>query len=423
MSNVLNNSVEPFYYHREYANDVVFDHTHMPGAPTETPLYQRIACTSLPFLSLYKPLSMPISLTMGSLRIASNLSGCYTIYQQGDIAAVSYQLLQAVIAIVALVGTVLAHPTGMLIATGHDIIIEIAHLASHLQNGEFLKSAEDCANLLNNVLYLGMCVTGGLELSIASIAIQILLNLYHSQEDFKNGKWLEGACHILMAGIRCTQMNNLIQMHALKCKLFEERIKQYESNSEGLSPLLCAIEKQDNEAAMYLLEKQPELAKIRSPGIILMDFHMGSSEKGDYDYDVGITDPGISPLEAAVRNNMSLSLVKRLMTLDPTALALRMEHDGMLRKVYEPKGGGWKYKPNKLIQNPLKNTYKKYSPAYFAYQNNNLKLFELLTANGCNLNETAYERGSYNLPGYPKYFEPITFEKYTNQELLNKLKS
>jgi hypothetical protein len=222
MSSVANKNLEePLYYHREYSNDFpCADQESSVDKDQEAPLYQRVTFAALPFIGLCKSLSMPLSLGMGSLRVISNLSTLYSLSQQGNTENLPYQLLQTAIAITALAGTILAHPIGMFITTGHDIIIEITNLAGCLQNGEYFKAAESSANILNNVLYLSMCLTGGLELSIASLAMQILIGLYHSQEEFKKGKWIEGSSHLLMAGIRSKQLH--VQLQALD---FQIRLK------------------------------------------------------------------------------------------------------------------------------------------------------------------------------------------------------
>jgi hypothetical protein len=213
---IKQNLTEPSYYHRNYANDVGCDET---AEQAQAHLLQRVALVSLPFLSLYKPLSMPISIGMGAVRIITSLSGLHAAIQLGDRKEVAYQLLQTAASVAALAGTIFAHPAGMLITTAHDLAIEAAHLARHIKSGDKQKALESCANIINNLLYLALFLHGGLELSIASLAVQILIGLYHSQAEFRNGNYLEGSGHLLMSMIRGGQVATGVKMLRLQSEI------------------------------------------------------------------------------------------------------------------------------------------------------------------------------------------------------------
>lgn len=203
---------EPTYYHREYKNDI----DGKAGEPSWGQQCQRAATVALPFFSLYKPLSLPISLGMGALRTFSCSSQLLASIKQGNNKDIPYQLLQTSIAVMALAGTIFAHPAGMLITTGHDLIIETVHLAGYLQRGEHGKALESCANIINNSLYLALFTHGGIELAIASFATQAMLGLYHSHGEFQKGNYLEATGHMLMAMIRGNQLVGQVKMLDLK---------------------------------------------------------------------------------------------------------------------------------------------------------------------------------------------------------------
>ncbi len=82
-------TVEPIYYHREYANDF----------PAETDndswldLSKRAGIVALPFVSLYQPLSFPLSLTMGGLRTISFASDLISSIEKGSTAEISLACL------------------------------------------------------------------------------------------------------------------------------------------------------------------------------------------------------------------------------------------------------------------------------------------------------------------------------------------
>jgi hypothetical protein len=201
---------DPIYYHREYKNDVAQEPKE-ESENTWVNICQRIGFAALPFFSLYKPLSFPLSLGMGGLRTYTSVTQLFESIKSGDTKNIPFEMMQVSISVIALAGTVFAHPLGMLISTGNDLVIEVCHLVHNLQVGEYKKAAENCLGIINNALYLSLFLHGGLELSIASLATQILIGLYHSQAEFRNGHYIEGAGHLLMSMTRGTQLSGQVK--------------------------------------------------------------------------------------------------------------------------------------------------------------------------------------------------------------------
>ncbi len=187
---------EPLYTHREYSNDV--------GSKAD--LCQRAGLAILPLLSMHQGLSFPISVGMGGLRAWTTLN---ELSASGTAAEISYQTLQSAIAVAALAGTLFKHPVGMLISTGHDLLIEIFHLLDHLNKGEHKKVLESCGSLINNALYLALFFHGTLELSIASLALQIMSDIYQLVVDGSQENYFEAAGHLAMLAVHGTQLKDL----------------------------------------------------------------------------------------------------------------------------------------------------------------------------------------------------------------------
>ena len=59
------------YFHREYANDIPEQIRRPAEGQSWVGIAQRVGCAALPFISLYKPLSMPLAVVMGSCRVIS----------------------------------------------------------------------------------------------------------------------------------------------------------------------------------------------------------------------------------------------------------------------------------------------------------------------------------------------------------------
>ena len=203
---------EPIYYHREYKNDIPDVKSEESQENSWVDQCKRVALVALPFFSLYKPLSFPLSLAMGGLRTFTCVSQLLASIKSGNSEEIPYAMLQTAIAVIALAGTIFAHPLGMLISTAHDLIIETVHLIENLRKGEYQKAMENCFCIINNALYLALFLHGGLELTIASLAIQILIGLYYSQNEFRKGHYIEGVGHLLMSMVRGNQLAGQVKM-------------------------------------------------------------------------------------------------------------------------------------------------------------------------------------------------------------------
>jgi hypothetical protein len=196
------NPVRPFnppYYHREYSNDL--DRSYKEPLN----IYKRVTLVALPFLSLYKPLSLPISLGMGVSRIYTSANQLISDIQSGDGKRISFDVLQTTISVVALASTIFSHPIGMIATTSQDIIFELRSLVQSLQKGALETSLVSLTKIINNVLYLALICRGGLELSIASFAMQAIILVISSRDEFKKGHILEGCGNLLMAAVRVNQ--------------------------------------------------------------------------------------------------------------------------------------------------------------------------------------------------------------------------
>lgn len=206
---------EPGYYHREYSNDLPQE------SSSNDFLYQckRVGFVALPFLSLYKPLSFHLSLTMGGLRSITCFSQLVDALHQGNIDQSIYAFIQTTIALISVSGTILVHPLGMLVTTIHDCTLDIISLGQHSLAGEFQSALGNTGNLINNVLYLALFTHGGIELAIASFAMQILLGITHSVSEYRKGNYLEAGGHFLMGMIRGNQLASQIQLLQMRWEI------------------------------------------------------------------------------------------------------------------------------------------------------------------------------------------------------------
>jgi hypothetical protein len=215
----MTNSIRPStipYYHRDYSNDTVRDQ--------QSGISKRVALVALPFLSLYKPLSLPISLAMGSLRVYT----CINKLLDSIARESAIEFLNTTISVIALASSIFAHPLGMVITTSQDIFFELAVLSSAIKQKNTEKILVSLTKVTNNLIYLVLLCSGGTQLSIVSLALQAITLIISSREEFKQGNLLEGAANILMALIRTHQ--GYSQFKILKSE------KTYETREVSINP-------------------------------------------------------------------------------------------------------------------------------------------------------------------------------------------
>ncbi len=191
--------LNPPYDHREYAND-----TGNLGKEYSS-MYGRVFFVALPFISLYKPLSLPVSLGMGGLRAITSTGQLLESIQADGYKKISFDVLQATIAVIALASTIFAHPMGMIITTSQDIIFELKDLVCFLQEKNLEKAVISLTKITNNAFYLALICRGGLELAVVSFAMQAITLVISSREEFQKGNRLEACGNLLMAAVRVRQ--------------------------------------------------------------------------------------------------------------------------------------------------------------------------------------------------------------------------
>jgi len=224
----------PEYFHREYKNDIENNKTDK----NKPELAFRIINTTLPFIGLYKPLNYPLSVGLSAYRSIISLIELKACFQTDDEEKVSpsdkenvdssdkknipFQFISTTISVTAFAATIIAPPLGMLATNILDLVSEIRKLEGHLHAGRHQQAIESCMNIVNNALYLSLFCIGGAELTIASLAVQIMIGIYHGQVELRKDNYIEATGHFLMAFFRCKQMTAQVKILQSKWKVQEE---------------------------------------------------------------------------------------------------------------------------------------------------------------------------------------------------------
>lgn len=178
---------DTYYFHRNYRWDLPYDHSWKRECPWLF-LARRIANTGLPLLSLYKPLHTPLALTLGAMRVY-NFGNVFN-NSRGEEECLFYGINTA-LATCALAATFFNRSAGALITTGQDILIMLYCLYDGFEKTTYTDLLFAVLGIANNALYLALLLSGGAQLAVASIAMQVIAYALTSVQHYQNDNQIE----------------------------------------------------------------------------------------------------------------------------------------------------------------------------------------------------------------------------------------
>ena len=146
---------------------------------------------AIPLISQDKSLIHPFALGAGTLRVIS-------FYQDGRYG-------HTAIAVGSIALTILSHPIGMLVTTGHDIVLACVDLTQ-------VKGREAqilcIARIFKNTLYLTLFFQQGASLALASLSLQMGLHLYTA---YQQKEWQHRFAYLGLAVVSLALCKNLLE--------------------------------------------------------------------------------------------------------------------------------------------------------------------------------------------------------------------
>lgn len=157
-------------------------------------------------------------------------------------------LMHKTIAIGALIASIFQHRSGMMLSSVQDLILEIRNLQ---KQDTWEGASKSMIKIGNHFVYLALMSRGGLELSAVSFAMQALINLIESRDEFKQDRWIEGCASLLMAGIRIKQTHAQYQQLQRNGKIEEIQgsgkekarvVNSYSLRGESSDTFVCVLD-------------------------------------------------------------------------------------------------------------------------------------------------------------------------------------
>lgn len=267
-------------YIRNFDNDLP---SQLPEQCTWAGQVARVAKVALPYLSLYQPISQPLTLAMGAVRSLNSAHSLVAAIQSGERLAILRAVVELAVAVASVAGTIFAHPLGMVISTTHDLVLAIAGLVNAVRSGDREAILHASLQVASSALYLALMGFGGMHLMIASTAMQIAIGVVQSRHEWARGNYLEALGQLGMVVIRGKQLVGQVQA-ALMMRRIRLETEERARTEKAIAPLqelladqqemiqklkedLAAAKEKANEleqrgsAQTDLIEKQSELGQ------------------------------------------------------------------------------------------------------------------------------------------------------------------
>lgn len=195
----------PVTFHRDFRNDFPSQNIGPTLSPGLWDKCQRYVLATLPLLSLHRPFRGPLSLGMSGLRSVVHISQMVENFKQENIKEGLFEFLQACLSTAA-VGFFFFNPVFcFFFSSVSDFIINCRNCIEKIKSGNYQEAIECLAFMALDLLFITSFCYGFIEITVACMVLQIVLDFYMSAQHFKKGNYFEGACQMLLGGAHLYQ--------------------------------------------------------------------------------------------------------------------------------------------------------------------------------------------------------------------------
>ena len=198
---------EPPHYYRVFENDLPKTAENQEE-PTWSDQAQRVAMIALPFLSMIKPLGFAISVGMGTCRSATHFVGVIDAAGNQKWFECTEEVAQTALAVASLAFSIFNFTLGMIVVTSIDTTMAAIRVIQLLQDGQYERAIEESLQVLAGAFYLGMMITGSLELMLISTLLQASISFYQARAEWARGRIPEAIAKMVLGSVRLVQANS-----------------------------------------------------------------------------------------------------------------------------------------------------------------------------------------------------------------------
>lgn len=166
---------------------------------------KRITAIAIPFLNLYRPTAVLVTVGMGVVKVYTHLKIMVVFGKKGDWLLSGKELMKLALTVGSVALSILRPTVGVIISHTLQLAIDIHHLVRSLRKGEFKEASLVLLSIAHTAIHIASVFYVSPELILISLVAQAALELYRSAHEFYKGNYLEGIANLAMALIRCHQ--------------------------------------------------------------------------------------------------------------------------------------------------------------------------------------------------------------------------
>lgn len=209
---------------------------------------QRIANLAIPFLNLYHPTSIVISVTLGATQVWALGTQIITNGGQGEWGLMAQHSFHLALVVGSIALAILMPMASVILSSTLQMTSSIYQLGCHLRNGEFIEAAKVLVSLVNQLIYLASVLYATPELLFASLLAQACVELYRCYQEWQRKDHApESLASLLMASLRLYQAS--VHAPTLHRNYFGHQIVQ-----EDIKVILADIDQQKKEHPERLVD-------------------------------------------------------------------------------------------------------------------------------------------------------------------------
>lgn len=183
---------------------------------------------AIPYLCLYAPTALLVSIGTGSTKTWAILKEIYSHGKRGEWKEGGKEVVHCALVVGSVAGSILYPTVGSLISHGAQLANDAAQMTLYFYHEQYDQAAWKAVSSLHTVIYLGSIVYATPALIALSLLSQAAFEAYKASKDLSRENYLEAIANIGLALIRANQARPHVER--AKRNFFGTRINQAQFN-------------------------------------------------------------------------------------------------------------------------------------------------------------------------------------------------
>lgn len=166
----------------------------------------------LPLAGLNRPFRNPLTLGLSALRMVTHTEKILEEIHRGRFDEGAFHLFHAAMAVASIVLFFFNPVFSFLSSSVSDMVSNCKELIDHVKKNEYKEALVALASMTLDVLFIVSICYGSIEITVGTLLLQILLDLFFAMEHFKKGEYVEGLCRAILGCVHMHQVTPQIEL-------------------------------------------------------------------------------------------------------------------------------------------------------------------------------------------------------------------